>query len=396
MRILVADDDPIQRSILTELLEGWGHEVRAVVNGRLAWEALQADDAISLLISDWLMPELDGDELCRRLRGAERERYLPIILLTSRDRPEDLVAGLNAGADAFVSKPLDEAQLLAQIRVAERTLHLEERLERRLHDLTRANARLERDLEAAAVVQAALLPDDSPVIPGVRFSWVYEACEMLGGDMFNVFRLDESRVGLYVLDVSGHGTPAALRSVSLSHALTPFDQQGGILKRIDTSRCAYEIVTPSEVAAELNRRFPLIEQSGQYFTFLYGVLDVSRGTFRYVRAGHPGPVVVRAGSATSVESSGGIPIGIDPEVEFPEHELQLDSGDMLLLYTDGVSEAVDVEGDEFGVGRLLGALTEAEASGVEARVSHLRTALAEWGKGARQRDDITLFGFQLD
>jgi sigma-B regulation protein RsbU (phosphoserine phosphatase) len=294
-----------------------------------------------------------------------------------------------------LKKPFDPAQLLAQLRVVERILKLEERLARQLRELRDAHGRLENDLVAAATVQFSLLPEASPKIHGVEFEWVYQACTQLGGDMFNIFRLDERHVGVYVLDVSGHGTSAALQSVSLSHALTPFDQQGGILKSINENKKRYEVVSPVEVARELNRRFQLIEKSGQFFTFLYGILDVKTRVVRYVRAGHPGLIVSGRGAASCLDKGGGIPIGIEPDAEYEEEVVELDRGDSLVFYTDGVLETLSKRGEAFGLDRLIRCLAEAEG-GIQGRLSVLQRRLEEFGEGEPRRDDVTIVGLSVN
>jgi sigma-B regulation protein RsbU (phosphoserine phosphatase) len=393
VQVLVADDDPIQRDLLEASLLGWGYEVVCVENGRRAWQLLQGEPRFSVLITDWLMPELDGVELCRLLRRKPRDHYLPVILITSRDRPHDLVEALNSGADAFLKKPFEPGQLLAQIHVAERILKLEERLARQLRELRAANDHLETDLASAAMVQSSLLPGVSPKIHGIDFEWVYQACERLGGDMFNIFRLDERRVGMYVLDVSGHGTSAALQSVSLSHALTPFDQQGGILKVINESTGQYDVVSPVEVARRLNRNFRLIEKSGQFFTFLYAVLDVKSLVVRYVRAGHPGPIVANQNAVRCLEKGGGIPIGIMPEAEYEEERIQLAAGDSLVLYTDGVLETLNRHGEAYGLERLVRCLTASRGE-ISEQFQSLQRSLEDFGLGKPRRDDVTLVGLK--
>jgi sigma-B regulation protein RsbU (phosphoserine phosphatase) len=395
VRVLVADDDPIQRDLLLTALSGWGYEVVCVDDGMRAWELLQGESQFSVLITDWVMPELDGVSLCRRLRKEPRDPYLPVILLTSRQGSEDMVEALNSGADAFLTKPFGPARLLAQIRVVERILKLEERLAEQLRELRVANARLESGLTAAAAVQSSLLPEVSPKIHGVDFEWSYEACERLGGDMFNIFRLDERRVGMYVLDVSGHGPSAALQSVTLSHVLTPFDQQGGILKRISESSGRYEVTNPAEVARRLNREFPLIERSGQFFTFLYGILDVETRVVRYVKAGHPGPIVASRDDVRCLEKGGGIPIGILPDAEYEEEQLELSAGDSLIFYTDGVLETLSVQREIFGLDRMIQSIAEA-GGGITDRVRALRLSLDTFGRGSPQRDDVTFVGLGVE
>jgi len=386
-----------------DMLEGLGHEVVCAVDGAEAWDLLSADATFSLLVTDWIMPEVDGLELCRRVRSTDRSPYLPIILTTSLDQEEHLAEALDAGADAFLRKPVCEGALAAQIRVAERILRLEERLETRVARLEAAQERIERDLHAAALVQLSHLPSSPPKLPGVGFGWVYESCHALGGDMFNIIQLDEHRVGVYVLDVSGHGTSAALVSVSLSRVLVSQVQQGGILKRPIPEAPYYEIVSPADVAIELNRRFQLAAESGHFCTFLYGVLDAEQGTFRYVSAGHPGPIYVSelsenglGAQAVPHETRGGIPIGVLEETEYAEDEIVLQRPSQLILYTDGVTETVDPQGEEFGAPRVHEALAEAGSCGVEDRVQALLKSLRDFAGAEKQRDDLTIVGIGIE
>jgi sigma-B regulation protein RsbU (phosphoserine phosphatase) len=395
VRILIAEDAAFWRMKLEEILTGRGHDVVWAEDGMEAWRLLTSDDAIDLLITDWEMPVANGLDLCKRLRNRPRTPYLPIILLTSRDAKRDLAEGLNAGADAFVSKPIDEAELLAQIGVTQRILKLEQSLDAKVRDLTLAKNRLDRDLEAAAAIQHSLLPEESPDLPGLEVAWVYDSCEIVGGDMFNVFRLSEDEVGMYVLDVSGHGTSAALLSVGLSHVLMPFPEQGGILKRSPPGSSEPAVVSPCEVALELNRRYPLMEKSRQYLTFLYGIFDLSTLVFRYVRAGHPGPIQITDGGALSHDRGGGIPVGIAEDARYRDEVIALSPGDALVLYTDGVTETLNQDDEEFGLDRVLKTLSSAKGRGISQRLETLRKRIEEFGKGRRLRDDVTMVGFGL-
>ena len=142
-----------------EILPVWGYEVRLVEDGTQAWEALQQDPEIAILMTDWVMPEMDGLQLCRRVRRLDRPRYLPIILLTSRSGKGDMIKGLNSGADAFVKKPFDEAELLAQLQVVERILRLEERLDGQISDLQHAKSQTDKDRIKKRIEEARkLLP----------------------------------------------------------------------------------------------------------------------------------------------------------------------------------------------------------------------------------------------
>ena len=213
--------------------------------------------------------------------------------------------------------------------------------------------------------------------------------------MFNVLRLSEDHMGVYVLDVSGHGTSAALHSVSLSQVLNPFPRQGGIMKRARADGSPSAVTSPCEVAAELNRRFPLVAQSGQYFTFLYGILDLPTLRFCYVRAGHPGPIAVSRGRARSHDEGGGVPIGVVDDARYENDEIQLAPGDSLLLFTDGLSEARDERGEEFGLDRILEVVERSDTRDVRHSVEALHMNLTEFRKLEPQRDDITIVGLSV-
>jgi sigma-B regulation protein RsbU (phosphoserine phosphatase) len=394
VRVLVADDQRFWRERVEEVLVPAGFEVECADSGEAAWEVLQRDPEIAILLTDWEMPGLSGVELCRRVRSSTREFYLPILLLTSRSSAEDLVEALDAGADAFLSKPFEAAELVAQLRVAERVLRLEAKLESRIQELSIAKGRIEHELAHAAGVQRALLPATPPDVPGVDFAWLYEPSAQLGGDVFNVFPLDERNVGIYVLDVSGHGTSAALHSVSLTHVLRPLPEQGSLLRRPRPGG-TWEIPRPARVAAELNRRFPLMEISGHYFTFLYGVLDLETLLFRYSRAGHLPPIRIAGGGAHLCDGGGDLPVGVTADARYRDFELSLEPGDSLVLLTDGVPETSNEAGEEFGTQRMLDALGGDAERGIQRTVHGLGLALEEFRKLEPQRDDVTVVGLRV-
>lgn len=394
VRVLLADDQGFWRSAVTEVLEELGHRVHCVPDGDAAWERLRDDGEIDLLLTDWVMPGLEGPELCRRVREQPRDRYLPILLMTSRTEPENLVEALEAGADAFLHKPFAPAELVAQVRVAERVIALEDRLANRIQELEGARARIERDLAHAASVQRSLLPDAAPELPGLECAWHYEPCEHLGGDLFGVVALTPEQLGVYVLDVSGHGTPAALHSVSLGQVMHGRPEPGGLLVRPAPMGAPTTPESPARVAAELNRRFPLIERSGHYFTFLYGVLEIAEGIFRYVRAGHPGPVRFGADGARWIEAGGGVPVGVTPDAVYRDQEIRLEPGEGLLLLTDGVCETRDAEGGIFGAERVLEVLEGRPDEAVASAVDRLRLAVDGFRKTEPRRDDVTIVGLR--
>jgi phosphoserine phosphatase RsbU/P len=400
MKILIAEDDPIVRRLLQSYLAEWGHEVTEAVDGTQAWELFERGE-YGVVISDWMMPGLDGPELIRRIRAAGRPGYAYLILLTSKSRREDLVRGMEAGADDFMAKPFDRDELRVRLRAGERIIQSERDLARQagelksLNDrLASANARMRRDLDAAARVQRALLPAAPPDQEGVRFAWVYRPCDVLAGDILNYFRLGPRHLGLYILDVSGHGVASALLSVTVSRFLSPMTGPASLILRATEGGDAGPIVPPAEVARELNRRFCWDPATEQYFTMIYGVLDLERGEFSYVCAGHPGLVHLPRVGAPTVLAGSGLPIGVG-EDDFEEHRLALGPGDRLYLYSDGIIEAIGDRDQLFGRERLLQTLETGRGLPLSDSLAALIGAVEAWIGGAPLADDVSALAVEV-
>ena len=396
MKVLIAEDDPVSRTVLRKTLERWGHDVIAAPDGERAWAAFQ-DEAFPVVISDWMMPGLDGLELVRRIRHHRQNGYVYTILLTARSQKEDIVEGMEAGADDFVTKPFDAGELHARLRAGERILSLEHSLASRNRQLEAANDRMQHDLEAAAQIQKSLLPQRLPAVAGLDFAWAFRPCDELAGDILNILRLDENHLALYVLDVSSHGVPAALLAVTLSRLLTPLMYQSHLLKEpCDESGKGYRIVPAREVGNQLNRQFPMDPTSGQYFTLLYGVLDLTTREFTYVQAGHPGPVLFEGDkrSAAVLEGSG-LPIGFDEATSYSEYQQPLATNDRLYIYSDGVPELCSPDGEQFGEARLLDAIESSVSATLKESLALIEEQLEAWCGTAGFKDDVSLLALEI-
>ncbi len=393
MKVLIAEDDRISRRMLQRQLEEWGHEVVAAVDGRDAWEKFQAGE-YSIVVSDWMMPETDGIDLVRQIRKSETAGYVYVILLTARSKKEDIIVGMEAGADDFLSKPFDRGELRVRLRAGERIIHLERSLAQRNAQLQEANQRMTRDLEAAAKVQQSLLPSSLPDVPQARFAWHYRPCDELAGDFLNVFRLGERHVGVYVADVSGHGVAASLLSVSISRVMTPHASASSLLLKPDASG-EYRVVAPGEVVAELNRRFPMEECGDRYFTIIYGVLDLESLEFRYASAGHPPVVVVRSNRAPEAFEVASLAVGWVPDVEYEEHSVRLAPGDRFLLYTDGIPEAMNFDMEQFGEERMLASIDGLRCETLDASVASLVRTVEDWCGDTGPKDDVSLLAVEI-
>ena len=391
--ILVVDDDPAMLRIITAMLRQWRYETSVARDGLEAWDIVQQGH-VRLVISDWMMPGLSGPDLCRRIRSTAFDNYIYLILLSGRNDRTSLVQGMDAGADDFIVKPVHPEELRVRVRAGERILRLEEELDernRRLnrinHTLSEAYSTIRHDLESAANMQKALLP--APLrLPGVTVEWLFHPCSFVAGDIFDYFTLDRHRLSFYQLDVVGHGVPAALLSFTLNRLLS----QGAEEKRLRRQEAIQdEESVPQLLVSELNRRF----QSGidplQYFTMIYGTLDLDSGRVNLTQAGHPKPLVLRrAARRVDPVGGGGFPVGMFADVGYETICFELAPGDRLVLYSDGISECVNAAGEQFSEARLSALLEQTCDLPVAAVTGRVGQALLEWNGDDNLQDDITL------
>lgn len=263
------------------------------------------------------------------------------------------------------------------------------RSERQLQE---AHDRLTHERDAAAKMQRSLFPQMPPDVGSVLFDWCYTPSETLAGDLFNVIQLDERFLALYVFDVSGHGVPAALLTVTVSRALARYARAHLALELPAESKT---IAAVQWVAEQLNAEFPMDPVTGQYFTLLYGLLDLQTFEFRFVAAGHPGPVYVPSDGAPSVVETQGFPVGFFPDAGYLEQSLRLAPGDRLYLYTDGIPDAVDPNGQPFGTEQLVETLHRNRSVSLGTGLSPLADRLRTWHDGESPEDDMSILALEV-
>jgi PAS domain S-box-containing protein len=267
-------------------------------------------------------------------------------------------------------------------------------LARANEQLEAANRSIKRDIDAAAAIQRSLLPSVLPEAPGYRFAWRFRPCQELAGDFLNVLPLDGGHVGTYILDVSGHGVAAALLSVTLSHVLSLVPDRSVLYRPVSQRAGQFGVAAPAEVVAQLNREFRIDPQTAQYFTMIYGVLDTGTGDFRYVTAGHPRPVCVCPSRAPHFLESGGTPVGLLTETSYEERKVHLEAKERLYFFTDGISDAENVAGEEFGTARLLEVLDRGRDVTLEESLDAAMACAEQWCGPARPRDDMALLAIE--
>lgn len=393
MKILIADDSEDMQMLLAQYLRQWGHTVVIAQNGAEALDILQKSD-IQLVISDWAMPEMSGIDLCRAVRELfDLKRYVYIILLTARQEKQDLIIGMEAGADDFIRKPFHKEELRVRIRAGERTLQMEKMLAEQNKQLKEVETALREDLEAAAQVQRNLLPnpDEQPFgSVGYRFDWLYTPAAFLGGDTCNVLRLDKTHAGFYMIDVAGHGIPAALKTVMLHQTLSAANGQTGLLKD-DISYAPHCFIRPaSEVLFELNNLSQNETDAMHYFTMIYGVLEVDTGRAVISQAGHPPAILLHQDTSMEMMDAGGVPVGMLEGMTYDECEVLFTAGDRLIMYTDGITECENVLGEQFSLERFQVLLREHGQKPLREMIAAIRQALEIWRGGTGFDDDVSL------
>ena len=391
MDILVVDDDALSLRLLIALVEKLGHRSISATDGLSAWELYRRHDC-RVVISDWNMPGLDGIELLTRIRSLPGLGYTYFIMLTSRSDREDVAAGMAAGADDLLIKPISRDDLGARLNVAQRIVSLQRELSQRNFELSAVNERMRQDLQAAVRVQEALLPVQLPRIDGLDFAWLYRPCDQLGGDTLNIYRLDEQHIGFYVLDVSGHGVSSALLAVQVSRFLSPLIAAGALPKRAISERPGYRLASPLEVIQELNHLFPMSDAAMQYFTIIYGHYHLPSHTVNLAAAGHPGPIVTHRDGRSTVHELSGNPIGFFPNdtAQFAEATITIEPGDRIHFFSDGVVETMAENQQIIGLERLAAAMVATVGEPVAEALERVFQSLAGWRNGTPPTDDVSI------
>jgi len=370
-RVLVADDQPDVLQALRLLLTDSGFEPDLVASADAVVEKLREKSyelvLIDLNYSRDTTSGREGLELLTRVR--ELDATLPVVVMTGWGSIDTAVDAMRRGARSFVQKPWDDATLL-------------EILEREIADARAARRRDEkqqREQQEARLIQRGLLPAEFPSTASFRIAGAWQPASGFGGDCYDALTFGADVVGLTIADVAGKGLPAALLMSNLQAAVRAF--AGGEAR-------------PHAICASVNRLLCLNMTSGRFVTFCYVRLDGARRVLSYSNAGHNPPLLVRADGRLEKLSSGGTVLGVFPDTAYDEAELPLMPGDRLLFYTDGITEARDRAGEEFGDDRLAALLVEHRALDAAALHTTILDSVTAFACDGFQ-DDATLIAVEV-
>ena len=367
--LLLVDDAPANIQIANAILKD-DYRVRVATSGAKALELVKAKPAPDLILLDVEMPEMDGYEVCRRLKTDPETREIPVIFLTGKTEAEDETRGFSVGAVDYIHKPFSPSVVKARVQT-----HLALRETR--EQLARQLSAIQHELEMARKIQLSILPREVPRVEGVEIAARYVPMTSVAGDFYDFIPVDEKRFGALVADVSGHGVPAALVASMLKIALAAQSPHAS---------------DPARVLAGLNQAL-CGKFETHFVTAAYLFVDTEKGTIDYAGAGHP-PLVLcgNSGSARAVQQNG-LFLGMFPHAKYSGIQVPITPGDRCAVYTDGVSEARNRAGEEFGTERLQNLLEASRDQPADPFADKVLDTLNAWTSrppGEGHDDDITL------
>ncbi|MBL9048647.1 MAG: SpoIIE family protein phosphatase [Tabrizicola sp.] len=359
--VLVVDDSRAQRHMVSMQLRRWGYRVTECETALAALDLCRAQ-SVDIVISDWMMPGMTGLEFCREFRTLGLENYGYFVLLTSKSEKTEIADGLEAGADDFLTKPVASNELRARLRAGERMLAMQAELLAKnkvivstLVELQKLYDSLDRDLIEARKLQQTLIRDRVRDYGWAQVSLLLRNSGRVGGDLVGSFRVDDDRVVVYSIDVSGHGVASAMMTARLAGFLTGSSPEQNLAfhKGPDGN---HTLLPPEAVVERFNRLMLEEIQAEQYFTIAFAVMDRRSGVLSLVQAGHPHPMLIRRDGRIERLGQGGMPVGLIPGAEFDRLEVRIDPGDRVLLFSDGVTECPLPSGADFGEEGLIDSL----------------------------------------
>lgn len=366
-RVLIVDDVKANVDILVQALHG-DYKLSVALGGQQALDAIGRCPP-DLVLLDIVMPDIDGYEICRRLRATEASRELPVMFLSSLEDVNDKAHGFEVGGNDYLTKPFEVLEVKARVRSLLKAKSYAEAVK----------AAAERDLRIAREIQTGLLPASIPAQiqgTGLDVYAVLEPARQVGGDLFEILRLGPDRVLVAVGDVSGKGIPAALFMAVAMTLLRSLARQGG---------------SPEAMLSQLNDELLQQNPRGMFVTLQCLVFDLAKGRVTCASAGHHAAVRITPGHAPQlVFTSSGRVLGLLPADGIVSETLELRTGETFVLFTDGVSEAFDSNEDLFGEERLMAELQTAPGRGARGTTLDVLEAVRRHAAGAQQSDDITV------
>ena len=368
--ILLVDDSPANLRLLSQILGERGYGVRAATSGPRALASIEIT-APDLILLDIRMPEMDGYEVCQQLKANPKTADIPILFISALDEIQDKMRAFSIGAVDYITKPFQLEEVVARVET-----HLA--LRRLQRNLQSANQRMAQELALAAQVQASFMQRALPQAPGWQLAVALAPARTTSGDFYDVIRLPTGKLGLLIADVVDKGVGAALymaMSCALLRAYTGEHPDN-----------------PDLACQAVNARLLEYATADQFVTLFLGVLDPQSGALVYSNAGHNPPILLRAAEPEQVTllRNTGMPLGVEESALWPAQQVQMAHGDVLVMYTDGVTDAEDVDGAWYELDRLEAVVKRSRGGTAQAVRDAILADVQRFSRNAVQADDMAL------
>ena len=378
--VLAVDDTPENLDVVKGILAG-DYTVKAAINGQMALKIVEKSPP-DLILLDIMMPGMSGYEVCEQLKANPATRDIPVIFLTAMEQTTDEAKGFELGAADYITKPVNPPILKARVMTHLALKQSMDELQAAYGIIKQQKDRMQEELNVGHTIQMSMLPQAFPAFPDrTEFDLhaLLKPAREVGGDFYDFFLLDDDRICLVVGDVSGKGVPAAL-FMAVSQTMIKTAAKG------DTS--------PASIVTRVNDVLSADNPTSMFVTLFLAIVDFRSGCFSYCNAGHNPPYIVRAdGGLTCLNQRHGVVMGAMEELAYGESEGRLSEGDALFLFTDGVTEAMDTDGQLYDETRLEQLLEGVDKSGAESLTGTVLESVEKFALGAEQSDDITILAY---
>ncbi len=380
-KILVVDDERLNINVLNDLLKN-EYKVMAAVNGEQALKAARSKNKPDLILLDIMMPNIDGYEVCRRLKEDENTKDIPVIFISAKGQDADEMEGFRLGAVDYITKPISPPIVLTRVKTQLKIQRAQRELEEAYKVIEKQKVRMEDELNIGKNIQLSMLPTAFPTNEEIDLYAIMDAAREVGGDFYDFFFVDEDNICICVGDVSGKGVPA-----SLFMAITT-----SMIK----SRGADDLSTAS-ILTHVNNEVCMNNESSMFVTIFLAIINIRSGEMRYTNAGHNPPYIKRAdGKLEKLSKRHGPVIGALDGMAYSEDVEIISKGDLVFMFTDGVTEALNNQDELYGDIRLENVLMEKDIDSSHNIVKNVRKSVEEFEKDVEQTDDVTILSLKYN
>ncbi len=380
--ILAVDDTPENLDVVKGILAST-YTVKAAINGPMALKIVEKQPP-DLILLDIMMPGMSGYEVCERLKSNPDTSHIPVIFLTAMDQTTDESKGFDLGAADYITKPVNPPILKSRVKTHLALKQTMDELQGAYATIKRQKDRMQEELNVGHTIQMSMLPLDFPAFPErseFDLHGLLKPAREVGGDFYDFFMVSEDEICLVVGDVSGKGVPAAL-FMAVTQTMIKTAASG------DRS--------PASIMTRVNDALSEDNPASMFVTLFLAIVDIRTGRFRYCNAGHNPPYIVHPdGHLTCLNQRHGVVMGAMPGLAYQEDETSLEKEDSLFIFTDGVTEAMDPEGQLFEEARLESFLADADLSTAQALTGSALQSVEKFAAEAEQSDDITILVYRL-